>query len=148
MLSFASDRHRPDRDMNNIKAHLSVLINLAKIDGDFSGEERGMVYMIGKVNQVSREEIQELLENPEPLPPLEVLSSNERFDYLYNLVQLMKIDKEIYTTEIQFCEEMAEKLGYNKRVIGKLSTRIYADPTITADRTQLEKLVQKYDNEQ
>ena len=133
--------------MNSIKAHLSTLINLAQVDGEFAGEERDMVYMIGKVNGVSRQQIHELLEKPEPIPPISTLTEDEKFEYLYNLVQLMKIDKEIYTSEVTYCEEVAERLGFRKAVIGKLSSRIYSDPTITANRDSLKKIVRKYDSE-
>jgi len=32
------------------------------------------------------------------------LSDDEKFEYLYNIVQLMKIDSQVYLSEINFCE--------------------------------------------
>jgi hypothetical protein len=49
----------------------------------------------------------------------------------------MKSDGQVFKSEIHFCEQMAERLGYKKAVVGELSSRIYSDPTITADRKLL-----------
>jgi hypothetical protein len=65
---------------------------------------------------------------------------------LYNVVQLMKIDKEIYLSEIKYCEEVAEKLGFKKAVIAELSSKIYSDPSITSNKDSLKKAVLKYQN--
>lgn len=128
----------------SIKSKLSVLVQLANIDGDFAGEEKDLIYMIGKANGVKEEEIDNMVDNPEPLPPLSTLSDDDRFEYLFHLVQLMKIDSQVYLSEIKYCEELAEKLGFKRNVISKLSSRIYSDPAITADIDSLKKQVKKY----
>ena len=129
-----------------IKAQLSMLIKLANIDNDFAEDEKNMIYMVGKANGVPEEEIDNLLVNPEPLPPVTEMSDDEKFEYLYNVVQLMKIDKEIYLSEIKYCEEVAEKLGFKKAVIAELSSKIYSDPSITSNKDSLRKAVMKYQN--
>lgn len=129
-----------------IKSQLSMLIKLANIDNDFAEDEKDMIYMVGKANGVPEEEINNLLDHPEPLPPVIQMSDDEKFEYLYNVVQLMKIDKEIYLSEIKYCEEVAEKLGFKKAVIAELSSKIYSDPSITANKDSLMKAVMKYQN--
>ena len=128
----------------SIKSKLSVLVQLANIDGDFAGEEKDLIYMIAKANGVSKEAINNLIEHPEPLPPLSTLSDEDKFEYLYHIVQLMKIDRQIYLSEIKYCEEMAEKLGFKKKVISSLSAKIYSDPMITSNLESLKKEIKKY----
>lgn len=128
----------------SIKSKLSVLVQLANIDGDFSGEEKEMIYMIGKANGVEEMEIDDLVGNPEPLPPLSTMTDDDRFEYLYHLVQLMKIDSQVYLSEIRYCEELAEKLGFKRNVIAQLSSKVYSDPAITSDFSALKREVQKY----
>jgi hypothetical protein len=123
-----------------------MLIKLANIDNDFAEDEKDMIYMVGKANGVPEEEINDLLVHPEALPPVIQMSDDEKFEYLYNVVQLMKIDKEIYLSEIKYCEEVAEKLGFKKAVIAELSSKIYSDPSITANKDSLKKAVMKYQN--
>ena len=130
----------------SIKSKLSVLVQLANIDDDFAGEEKDLIYMIGKANGVSEEEINAMVENPEPIPPLSTLTEDDRFEYLYHLVQLMKIDSQVYLSEIKFCEELAEKLGFKRNVIAELSARVYSDPTITSDVASLKRAVKKHQN--
>ena len=128
----------------SIKSQLSALIQLAKIDGEFAGEEKALIMMIGKANGISEEEIMNLVDNPEPLPPLSTMSEDDRFEYLYNIVQLMKIDSQVYLSEIKYCEELAEKLGFKKAVIAKISSRVFTDPSITSDRESLKRQVMKF----
>lgn len=128
----------------SIKAKLSVLVQLANIDGDFAGEERDLIYMIGKANGVSENEINNMVENPEPLPPLSTMTEEDKFEYLFHLVQLMKIDSQVYLSEIKFCEELAEKIGFKRNVISQLSSRIYSDPAIASDVASLKREVKKY----
>jgi len=128
----------------SIKAQLSTLINLAKVDGDFDGQEKLHILMLGRANGLSEAEIREIVENPVGLPDILSMSEEEKFSLLYNIVQLMKIDSEVYLSEIKYCEEVAEKLGFNKKVIATLSSRIYSDPSITADVDSLRAAVKKY----
>ena len=128
----------------SIKSKLSVLVQLANIDGEFAGEEKDLIYMIGKANNVSKEEIDNMVENPEPLPPLSTMTDEDKFEYLFHLVQLMKIDSQVYLSEIKFCEELAEKIGFKRNVISELSSRIYSDPSITSDVSSLKRAVKKF----
>ena len=116
----------------SIKAKLSVLVQLANIDGEFAGEEKDLIYMIGKANGISEDEINDMVENPEPLPPLSTMSEDDKFEYLFHLVQLMKIDSQVYLSEIKFCEELAEKLGFKRNVThlnGTVLTVVHDDIT-------------------
>ena len=129
----------------SIKAQISTLIQLANADGEFSGEEKQLIYMIGKANRMKEEEIDALVENPEPMPPVSTMSDEDKFEYLFQVVQLMKIDSQVFLSEIKYCEEIAEKLGFKKKVIGALSKQIYSDPAITSNVDELRKAVKKYE---
>ncbi len=129
----------------SIKSQLSVLIGLANIDGDFDGEEKTQIYMLAKANGLDKAEVDQLIESPEPLPSLSTMTSDEKFDFLYNIVQLMKIDHQVYLSEIKYCEDLAEKLGFKRKVISALASRVYSDPSITANIDSLKKAVKKYE---
>jgi uncharacterized tellurite resistance protein B-like protein len=93
---------------------------------------------------VSDEKVAEIVSHPQPIEDLNLLSDDQKFEYIYSLVQLMKADGQVFKSEIAFCEKVAEELGYKKTVIGELSSRIYSDPAITADREKLKQRAQKY----
>jgi hypothetical protein len=128
----------------SIKSQLSTLIQLANIDGDFAGEEKQLIMMLGKANGLSEDDVMALVKNPEPLPSLSTMTEEDRFEYLYNIVQLMKIDSQVYLSEIKYCEELAEKLGFKRSVISVLSSRVFSDPSITSNREALKRVVKKH----
>ncbi len=125
------------------KAELNVLINLAASDKNVAVREAKLIHLIGKANGVAKEEIDKMLEKPMPISDINTLTPDEKFAHLYYLIQLMKMDGQVFRSEIVFCEQIAERLGYKKGVVGELSQHIYSDPTITADRDMLRTKAQK-----
>ncbi|MCU0357289.1 MAG: TerB family tellurite resistance protein [Cyclobacteriaceae bacterium] len=126
------------------KNELNVLINLAASDSTIGEREAKLIYMVGQANGISRDEVKQLMENPQPITQLSAMTSDEKFEHLYYLIQMMKMDGQVFKSEILFCENIAEKLGYKKGVVGELSAHIYSDPSITADRHMLRKKAEKF----
>ena len=128
----------------NKKAELNVLINLAASDSRIEEKESKLIHMVGKANGLTTEEVQELINKPKPIGDLNAMTNDEKFEHLYYLIQMMKMDGQVFRSEIIFCESIAEKLGYKKSVVGELSQHIYSDPSITADRNMLRQKAEKY----
>ena len=126
------------------KAELNVLINLAASDNHVAERESKLVYLIGKANGISQDEISQMLKNPQPIHGAATLTPDEKFEHLYNLIQMMKTDGQVFRSEVIFCEQMAEKLGYKKSVVGEISQHVYSDPSITSDREMLKKKAEKF----
>lgn len=127
-----------------IKEQLNVLINLAASDRTVGDKEAKVIHIIGKANGLTKEEVDTMLKKPQPIGDLSSLTEDQKFENLYHLIQLMKSDGQVFKSEIHFCEQMAEKLGYKKAVVGELSSRIYSDPTITSDRKALVERAHKF----
>lgn len=127
-----------------IKDQLNVLINLAVSDRSVGEHEIKVIQMIGKANGISKDDIDNMLKKPAPIGDLSTFTEDQKFENLYHLIQLMKSDGQVFRSEIHFCEQIAEKLGYKKGVVGELSSSIYSDPSITADRTMLMKRAHKF----
>jgi len=127
-----------------IKEQLNVLINLAASDNTVAEKEAKVIHMIGKANGMTKDEVDAMLKKPQPIGNLSTLTEDQKFENLYHLIQLMKSDGQVFKSEIHFCESVAEKLGYKKGVVAELSSRIYSDPTITADRKMLMDRAHKF----
>ena len=123
---------------------LNALAQLGSVDGQLSEKELRFVKMLAKVNGMSDEDFEEAINNPKPSEDLGTLSDDQKFEFIYSLVQLMKADGQVFKSEIDFCEKIADEIGYKKSVIGELSSRIYSDPAITTDRERLKQRAQKY----
>jgi uncharacterized tellurite resistance protein B-like protein len=127
-----------------IKEQLNVLVNLAASDRKVEEKEAKVIHMIGKANGLSKDEIDAMLKKPQPIGNLSALTEDQKFENLYHLIQLMKSDGQVFKSEIHFCEQIAEKLGYKKAVVAELSSKIYSDPTITSDRKALIERAHKF----
>ena len=118
---------------------------MAASDSQVAEKEAKLIQMIGISNGLSKEEVNELMQNPaKPIGDLSSLTDDQKFEHLYHVVQLMKIDGQVFKSEIVFCEDIADRLGYKKGVIRELSSKIFSDPSITSDRDSLKKKAQKY----
>ncbi|MDH4058525.1 MAG: TerB family tellurite resistance protein [Cyclobacteriaceae bacterium] len=127
-----------------IKEHLNILINLAASDMTVGEKEAKILHIIGKANGLSSDEVNAMMKSPQPIGDLSNFTEDQKFENLYHLIQLMKADGQVFKSEIAFCEQMAEKLGYKKGVVSELSSRIYGDPTITSDRNLLIERARKF----
>jgi uncharacterized tellurite resistance protein B-like protein len=120
-----------------VKDQLNVLINLAASDSTVAEKEAKVIHIIAKAKGIPKDEVDEMLKKPKPIGNLDTLTEDQKFENLYLLIQLMKSDGQVFRSEIHFCEQVAEKLGYKKGVVAELSSHIYSDPSITADRKLL-----------
>ena len=128
--------------MNN--SQLNMLVQLATIDNELAGKESKWIKELGKKLGHTEAEIFEVFRKPNETVDFKYLSQEQRFEYLFNLIQLMKIDGKVFLSEITFCKKAAEKLGYKSNVVGSISSGIFSDPSITSDKSALFKKANKY----
>lgn len=127
------------------KTQLSLLVELAKVDGEVADEELKIIHQIGAINGLTSQEIADIITNPEPEPDrFDALDNDERFEYLYSIVQLMKADGKLYEEEIKFTSRVATKLGYDETVLMELITKVYSDEHINAAKDQVKAIAQEY----
>jgi len=105
-------------------SQLKLLINLARIDGEVADREKKYITNIGLANGISPEDVSPLFHlDHEVIVPSD-LNNDERFNYIFSLVQLMKIDERLYKDEIRYCSEVASKLGYSQSVMFELMLHV------------------------
>ena len=126
------------------KVELNVLINLAASDQKVAERESKLIHSIGKANGISTDEINQMLKSPKTIENFSTLTNDQKFEHLYYLIQLMKMDGQVFRSEVVFCENIAEKLGYKKTVVAEISQHVYSDPTITADRDMIKRKAEKF----
>ncbi|MEQ8473672.1 MAG: TerB family tellurite resistance protein [Marinoscillum sp.] len=126
------------------RTHINLLVQLAKVDGVVVQDEIDLIKQIGEANGMSSDEISACFENPNLVEDLGNLTDDEKYEYIYNIVQLMKIDGRLYKEEIQFCAKLVSKIGYAEEVLIELMLKIYSDPEISADKDSLKSTIQQY----
>lgn len=130
-------------------SHLKVLVQLAKSDGEFDQSEREFIHKFGQVNGLREEEIHELIENTEPddtFPDLSNLDFDEKFEYMYSIVQLMRADGKLHRNEISFCLRVTRELGYGEQALFEFITATYSDPRETYNKDLIKKKMFDYFN--
>ncbi len=128
----------------NSKYELNVLINLAALDHIIEARESRLIHMIGSANQIERTVVDEMIKRPEPVQGFGVMTADEKFEHLFYLIRMMKADGQVITEEIDFCENIAERLGYKKGVVRELSAHIYSDIAVTSDIELLRKKADRF----
>ena len=123
---------------------MKLLISLAQIDGTVAPRERNYIINIGRANNFYPDQVVPLFDQRHNLIVPEDLNDDQKFDYLFSLVQLMKIDERMYREEIMFCSKIAATLGYDQQVMFELLLHVKAVAMTEEEMVELKKLVQKY----
>lgn len=126
------------------RTHLNLLVQLARVDGVVVQDEIDLIKQIGEANGMSTTDISSCFEDPSLIEDMGGLTDDDRYEYIYNIVQLMKIDGRLYKEEIRFCAKLASKLGYDEDVLLELMLKIYSDPEISAEKASLKTTIQQY----
>ncbi|MFY0686902.1 MAG: TerB family tellurite resistance protein [Cyclobacteriaceae bacterium] len=127
-----------------VEDQISVLVHLSKADNYVALEESQLIHSIGERNGLTPDQVENIIDNPKPLGDFSDLPPEEKFEYLFNVIQLMKVDKKIYQKEIEFCEKLALKLGYKPGVVADLSAYIYSDPSVMTKRSYLRSIADQH----
>jgi len=123
--------------MYDVEEYISMLVHLSKVDNYVAEAESELLHYIGKQNGMSSEQVETIIDNPKPIRSLRTLPSDDRYQYLFDVIQVMKVDGKVFSSEINFAEKMALKLGFKPGVVAELSAYIYSDPTINTNRDRL-----------
>ena len=107
-----------------LKSHIMNLVALAKADGHIDEREMSFIVQVGKKNGMRAEEVRSIVGNASSINLVIPDNDSERFDQIFDLVDMMLADGIVDDTEMEFCIDMAEKLGFRKEVVGVLVRKI------------------------
>lgn len=108
----------------DVTAQLKLMIGLAQIDGTFVEHEKIFIRNIGRANGLSDSDIDPLFDQRHSVIVPNDLNTEQKFNCLFNLVQLMKIDQQLYKEELLFCSKIATVLGYEREVMAELMLNV------------------------
>lgn len=111
-------------ETKKIKSHLTNLAALAKIDGHMDSSEIDFIIAIGTRHGIKADDVRGLLSNTKNTEPSLPTNDSERFDQIYDLVEMMLADGIVDESEMDFCIQMASRLGFKKSVVGVLVRKI------------------------
>ncbi|MEM8895185.1 MAG: TerB family tellurite resistance protein [Bacteroidota bacterium] len=105
------------------RAHLSLLVHLARVDDHVAIVEEDMIRDIANDYGVATEDVNELINQPDEIEDLDAISKDFdlKFKSIYDCIQLMVIDGIVDQKEITFCNMVADKLGYSRDLVQYLT---------------------------
>jgi len=129
-----------------IEKQLTALVLLAKSDETLDERELDFIYKIGRANCLEDDQIQQIIDNPGEIGSLGDLNDDEKFDFLYNVIHLMKVDDEIFNSEIDYCNQIAVKLGYGMGAVMEMYPKVHKNLVIKQEKEALKKKVRGFLN--
>ena len=124
---------------------LQLLVNLARIDGDMAEREKKYISTIGLANGFPESAVSTLFYTSHEVIIPDNLTPDQKFNYIFSLVQLMKIDERLYKEEIKFCSSIAARLGYSQEVMFEMMLNV-KNTVDETERKALQQLTEKYLN--
>lgn len=119
-MNFLEHFDHPERKQD--KEHFSHLIQIALADGKIEDSELEMLYESGNRLGLTKEEIDDLLENSKKsayIPPYEL---SKRFGQLYDIIKMVYADGQINNNEMRLATGLAIKSGFAENDIPFLLT--------------------------
>ena len=113
-----------NKQAKRIQGHLQNLAVLAKADGHIDDREMNFIIAVGKKNGLSSTKVKELVTGARGMSNDIPTNDSERFDQIFDLVDMMLADGIVDDNEMDFCIMMAEKLGFRKAIVGVLVRKI------------------------
>jgi len=111
-------------ETKRLKSHIANLGALAKVDGHLDPSEMNFIIAIGQRHGMKAKEVRSLLEDVSSKAPQLPSTDAERFDQIYDLVEMILADGIVDESEMNFCIGMAVKLGFKKSIVGVLVRKI------------------------
>lgn len=127
-----------------VREQLKALAQLANSDGEIDERELRLIHRIGEAHGMRLDQIDEIISKPDQLGDLKALDEDDKFEFLYSIIQLMKIDDEIYNEEVLYCQKIAMKLGYGLGAVMEMYPHVHKNVVIREEKLQLKKKVSEF----
>ncbi|QIX60163.1 TerB family tellurite resistance protein [Hymenobacter lutimineralis] len=129
-----------------VKSHLANLAALAKADGHIDEREMNFIVAVGKKNGMRADDVRSIVASATDRAMLVPDNDSERFDQIFDLVDMMLADGVVDDHEMDFCIDMAEKLGFRKAIVGVLVRKISLGVKDGLPRDQIKEESQSFLN--
>lgn len=94
------------------KGHFSAIVRVALADGDFSKEEKEFLDKLAIQLEISREEYDEILKNPNKYPINPPYLYTQRLERLYDLSRMVYVDHILGPKQKEILTKFALALGF------------------------------------
>lgn len=127
--------------MTPVKTQLANLIQLAKADGKLTPEEIMLVYGIAQRNNVSKYDLDHIIENAGQWATTPPSDKNERIVYFYQLLILATVDKEVSDDETAMLKRMGRELQLNPENVDEAIAHIVRNTETDLSEVEIQAIL-------
>lgn len=102
------------------QSHMKNLFEMATVDGQFHDSEKELLKQLAKKNGISESQLSEIQKHPEKVEFQVPQDSLQKFQQLYDLVNMMGVDNHIHANEQDLANLFAIKFGYKREIAREL----------------------------
>ena len=117
-MSF-SDLYSSGAHKRNI-GHFSDIVKLALSDGSIDAREEKLLTKLSKTLDITSNEFEDIIKNPENYPTKSATSLEERIEVLYYLTRMLLIDGQVSEDGNNLLKKIAIGLGFNDSKIDNI----------------------------
>lgn len=125
-------------------SHLKNLVALAKLDNNVTQEEFDFLIKVAQRVGIKESEIKDMLSRTTSVKVSKPENDASRFILLFDLVEMTLADKVMLDEEIDYCIDMAAKMGFRAAISGVLVRQIASDMLAGLTREQIMEKAKSY----
>lgn len=118
---------------------LKMLVNVAMADGNMSPIEKQFIKNIGVAHGFPESSVETLFYEKHDIIIPDKLTIEKRFDIASELVRLMMLDRQMFLNEIEYCSELIQRLGFEKRLVYKLTDVVVSNENADVQLAEIRK---------
>ena len=101
-----------ERELNKKKTHLLMLLMMAEADDNDHLLEMIFISQVAARLGLDPEDVEEIDQNPQDITFVISKSESERMEILYDLLFLMKFDREVDDDEVELIHRLGFRMGF------------------------------------
>lgn len=116
---------------------LTDLIDLAKADGMVNFSEMTYLLWVSQKLGVGQQELQSLMNRQRS--DFDMISPDQRLEQFHRLLNMMYVDTQMETSEVEKCRELGYKMGLECSKVDHWLAKVEENPELIADLDEVKK---------
>jgi len=126
-------------------SHMKNLLEMAMVDGEYDKTEDKLLKQLARKYGISQSKLEEIRKNKENIEFVVPEKSEEKFNQLFDLVNMMVIDEHIAREEMSLCNVFAKKFGFDSNnsaeLVDSIASNIRNGQSLKETRTRVQWLL-------
>jgi uncharacterized tellurite resistance protein B-like protein len=119
LFSTGDGQPAPINGMDEPTSLILILMKMARADGEVNHFEQMNTFLLTNTLKADANLIREYSDNLDNVPLIAPRERNEREDYFWRILTMMKMDLHAHPEELKMCEELGKVLKFSSKEVKK-----------------------------